>query len=140
MENNIFLRNKKKFNPDVMTKLKMVDNDRNQTKFNRVTTIYNPITNIIPEQIKNQDDLKININEKINIKERLLQIEKDRNQQDIYYKSINQSTTKIFHQNNINSHVNNFDDLKKISTNQNNNNDKVNNIIVGLKDMGLLTK
>ena len=35
----------------------MVDNDRNQTKFNRVTTIYNPITNIIPEQIKNQDDL-----------------------------------------------------------------------------------
>jgi len=140
MENNIFLRNKKKFNPDVMTKLKMVDNDRNQTKFNRVTTIYNPITNIIPEQIKNQDDLKININEKINIKERLLQIEKDRNQQDIYYKSINQSSTKIFHQNNINSHVNNFDDLKKISTNQNNNNDKVNNIIVGLKDMGLLTK
>jgi hypothetical protein len=140
MENNIFLRNKKKFNPDVMTKLKMVDNDRNQTKFNRVTTIYNPITNIIPEQIKNQDDLKININEKINIKERLLQIEKDRHQQDIYYKSINQSTTKIFHQNNINSHVNNFDDLKKISTNQNNNNDKVNNIIVGLKDMGLLTK
>jgi hypothetical protein len=140
MENNIFLRNKKKFNPDVMTKLKIVDNDRNQTKFNRVTTIYNPITNIIPEQIKNQDDLKININEKINIKERLLQIEKDRNQQDIYYKSINQTTTKIFHQNNINSHVNNFDDLKKISTNQNNNNDKVNNIIVGLKDMGLLTK
>ena len=111
-----------------------------KTKFNRVTTIYNPITNIIPEQIKNQDDLKININEKINIKERLLQIEKDRHQQDIYYKSINQSTTKIFHQNNINSHVNNFDDLKKISKNQNNNNNKVNNIIVGLKDMGLLTK
>ena len=70
MENNIFLRNKKKFNPDVLTKLKQHDNERKMTKFNRVNTIYNPITNIIPDQIKKQDDLRININENINIKER----------------------------------------------------------------------
>jgi hypothetical protein len=136
MENNIFLRNKKKFNPDVLSKLKSQDNERKITKFNRVNTIYNPITNITPEQIKKQDDLKININEKINIKERLMQIEQDRKQQDITYKPIPQ---KII-QDNLNVQINNFDDLKKISTHIKNDNNKVNNIIAGLKDMGLLSK
>lgn len=136
MENNIFLRNKKKFNPDVLSKLKSHDNERKITKFNRVNTIYNPITNITPEQIKKQDDLKININEKINIKERLMQIEQDRKQQDITYKPIPQ---KII-QDNLNVQINNFDDLKKISTHIKNDNNKVNNIIAGLKDMGILSK
>jgi hypothetical protein len=136
MENNIFLRNKKKFNPDVLSKLKSQENERNNTKFNRVNTIYNPITNITPEQIKKQDDLKININEKINIKERLIQIEYDRKQQDITYKPIPQKIT----QDNLNVQINNFDDLKKTSTYEKNANNKVNNIIAGLKDMGLLSK
>ena len=135
MENNIFLRNKKKFNPDVLTKLKNKEDDRKTTKFNRINTIYNPITNIVPEQIKKQEDLKININEKVNIKERLIQIENDRRQQDISYKPIPQKIT----QDNLNAQINNFDDLKKTSTVQKNNN-KLNNIIAGLKDMGIISK
>ena len=125
MENNIFLRNKKKFNPDVLTKLKSQDNERKTTKFNRLNTIYNPITNIIPEQIKKQDDLKININDKVNIKERLMQIEKDRKQQDITYKPVPQKIT----QDNINTPINSFDDLKKTASHQKNDNKKFNNII-----------
>jgi hypothetical protein len=135
MENNIFLRNKKKFNPDVLTKLKNKEDDRKTTKFNIVNTIYNPITNIVPDQIKKQEDLKININEKINIKERLIQIENERRQQDISYKPIPQKIT----QDNLNVQINNFDDLKKTSTIQKNNN-KLNNIIAGLKDMGIISK
>ena len=135
MENNIFLRNKKKFNPDVLTKLKNKEDDRKTTKFNIVNTIYNPITNIVPDQIKKQEDLKININEKINIKERLIQIENERRQQDISYKPISQKIT----QDNLNVQINNFDDLKKTSTVQKNNN-KLNNIIAGLKDMGIISK
>jgi hypothetical protein len=135
MENNIFLRNKKKFNPDVLTKLKNKEDDRKTTKFNIVNTIYNPITNIVPDQIKKQEDLKININEKINIKERLIQIENERRQQDISYKPIPQKIT----QDNLNVQINNFDDLKKTSTVQKNNN-KLNNIIAGLKDMGIISK
>jgi len=136
MENNIFLRNKKKFNPDVLTKLKQHDNERKMTKFNRVNTIYNPITNIIPDQIKKQDDLRININENINIKERLIQIENDRKQYDLSYKPIPQ---KIVHDN-PNIMINCFDDLKKTSNIQKPDNNKFNNIIAGLKDMGLISK
>jgi len=138
MENNIFLRNKKKFNPDVLSKLKSHDNERKTTKFTRVNTIYNPITNITPEQIKKQDDLKININENVNIRERLIQIEKDRKLQDIQYKPIAQKIT----QDNMNSQINNFDDMKKTATNHTNNSDKnkLNNILAGLKDMGIISK
>jgi hypothetical protein len=60
MNNNVFIKlNKKKFNPDIENKLNNLSNDRNDTKFILSKTIYNPITNIIPQKITCQNDLII---------------------------------------------------------------------------------
>jgi hypothetical protein len=58
IDNNIFVKmNKKKYNPDIESKLNNVSNEREQTKFNLCKTIYNPITGIIPDKLNTQNDL-----------------------------------------------------------------------------------
>ena len=60
MENNIFLKNKKdKFNPDVIANLSKKSSERKKNEFQSSKNIYNPITNVIPDNIRNQKDLTL---------------------------------------------------------------------------------
>jgi hypothetical protein len=92
MENNIFFREKKnKYNPDVDTKLQSKEIERNTQEFNVTTTIYNPITGIIPAKIKDSKDLVIdkpNVISKSDMQKLILRKEEERKQQDIVLKPV----------------------------------------------------
>ena len=59
MENNIFIKKKEKYNPDIINNLSSTVNQRKQTTFKNSNEIYNPITNIVPNNINKSQDLKL---------------------------------------------------------------------------------
>jgi len=119
--------NKEKFNPDIEDKIKNKEHERNFTKYNLNTTIYNPITGIIPQNITSNKDLKLNIDTtQIEIKKLLQEKERERQQQDATYKP---QQTKIINNNDVN--------CMKINPNSGNNKY---NILNSLKDLGILNK
>jgi len=128
-----------KYNPDLINKYNNIINDRDKiliTYNNK--NIYNPITNIIPDNIKNNKDLLLNnsdSNDKIN--NLLINIQIERKNQDNTIKPI---SSKIV--NNSNTIINDFDDLKKPYINNNNNNinnnNNNNNIKELFKELGLI--
>jgi hypothetical protein len=168
MENNIFFREKKdKFNPDIKSKLNIKEQERANTVFNMSTTIYNPITGIIPSKITETKDLILNKDtelNKIDIMNLIMKKEEERNLQDNIYKSQtkivestipNKSQTKIVEstipnnppkpeknevqQQSRTNYISTYNELK----NGNNNRKKpekvgYNNIIDGLKDLGII--
>lgn len=164
MENNIFFKVKKdKFNPDIEGLTNQKEKERIEVKFDRTKTIYNPITGIIPKNIKDANDLVID-----NIKPTsILQInkmikdkEKERKEQDIKLKPVK---TKVIN-NNLSNNVETIEqtevvvekkqivqrnylqthsDLKNGSvTNINSqgvvNKSNYNNILDNLKDLGII--
>jgi hypothetical protein len=137
MNNNVFIKNNKnKFNPDVETKLKCVSNDRKQTKFTLNKTIYNPITGVVPTKIESQKDLVLEKDNKIDIKKLVLQKEAERLQQNELYKST--TTAKIINpQTNKDECIKTYTELKYIEK-KNPNDEKYNNILSGLKDLGII--
>jgi hypothetical protein len=119
--------NKEKFNPDIDDKIKNKEYERNSTKYNLNTTIYNPITGIIPQNITSNKDLKLNIDtnsNQIDIKKLIMEKEKERIEQDATYKP---QQTKI---------------VNKISPILESNKSEKNkyNILNSLKDLGILNK
>lgn len=117
--------NKEKFNPDINDKIKNKEHERNSTKYNLNTTIYNPITGIIPQIITSNNDLKLDINSnQIDIKKLIMDKERERLEQDETYKP---QQTKI---------------VNKISHNVESNKSENNkyNILNSLKDLGILNK
>jgi hypothetical protein len=140
MENNIFFKNKKeKFNPDLPDKMTQKEQERVNTEFKRITTIYNPITNVIPTKINNQNDLKLKIDiNNNNIQKMIQQKSNERSEQDKEFKP---TKTKITPSTNTDS-INTFDTLKKNSEVKNNveNTKKYNNILDSLKELGIITK
>ena len=119
--------NKEKFNPDIEDKIKNKEHERNFTKYNLNTTIYNPITGIIPQNITSNKDLKLNIDTtQIEIKKLLQEKERERQQQYATYKP---QQTKIINNNDVN--------CMKINPNSENNKY---NILNSLKDLGILNK
>lgn len=118
--------NTEKFNPDIEDKIKSKAQERNFTKYNLNTTIYNPITGIIPQSITSNKDLKLNFDTtQIEIKKLLQEKERERMQQDATYKP---QQTKI---------INNETNCMKINPNSDNNKY---NILNSLKDLGILNK
>jgi hypothetical protein len=149
MNNNIFVKlNKKKYNPDIEPKLNNLENERIQTKFNLNKIIYNPITGVIPVKINSQNDLileKDNI--KIDIKSLVLEKENERKLQNELFKPIKtkvinnniDNSNKISKENLNNDYLKTYDELKN-GTILNINVDQKNydNILVGLKELGII--
>lgn len=70
MEDNIFIKmNKTKFNPDVDKKIKIEEFERTNTKYNMTNVIYNPITGIVPTNVKSANDLTLTKDKTLNSKE-----------------------------------------------------------------------
>jgi hypothetical protein len=135
MNNNKFIRDKTKFNPDVLTKLSQKDSERKTMKVDMQQTIYNPITNIIPPKITNQRDLMINVNsDSIDIKKRLHELSNERSMQDVQYKPVQ---TKLIQDEISNVSINTFNDLKSNTTKETNKN-KYNSVLDNLKDLGII--
>jgi len=149
MENNIFFKNKKeKFNPDVINNLSKKTLERKKIEFLESKIIYNGITNDIPNKIKNSKDLKLEIDESIDtntMKKIIKQKEDERSKQDYDLKP---QKLKCLPENLIiDKHIENFDELKKnseshinkITQEQTHQKSKYDNIILNLKDLGILS-
>jgi hypothetical protein len=136
MENNIFIKQKNKFNPDIENKLKTKENERDNTKFELQKTIYNPITNVIPDKINCIKDLNLEqTNQKVNIQKLISEKNLERTNQDNLYKPIK---TKIVNNKELETnYIETFDELKN-NSNNNKNNNNYDNILVGLKDLGII--
>ena len=150
MENNIFLKDKKdKFNPDVIKNVSKKTNERKKTDFEPSKTIYNPVTNQIPNNIKNAKDLKLEKDNSFNtneIKKIMRDKENERKKQECDLKPV--KLKAIPEDLIIDKHIENFDELKKNSethakkviqeheTQKN----KYDNIITSLKSLGIINK
>ena len=148
MENNIFVKIKKdKFNPDVEKKLKVKEDERSNTTFELSTTIYNPITGIVPNKINSDKDLVLaNNNNKLNIQKLIAEKADERKNQDNIFKPIKTKVTNEPKKSvNINrtNYIETFEDMKRGSSQVNNNKshsqpNNYNNIFDGLKDLGII--
>lgn len=166
MENNIFVKMKRdKFNPDVENKLKGKEVERDKTRFDLTTSIYNPITGVVPTQIRSNNDLILEKDcayTNTDIKKLIMEKENERVNQDVQYKPVK---TKVINNNPQNSNINQtssgqdnfqqqsrtnyietYEELKRGSANikieqaksVNQNKEKYNNILDGLKDLGII--
>lgn len=168
MENNIFVKMKReKFNPDIEKKLKGKEGEREKTRFDLSTSIYNPITGVVPSQIRSNNDLVLEKDcaySNTDIKKLIMEKENERVTQDIQYKpvktkvinnnpqssniSINYSDSNQdnLQQQNRTNYIETYEELKRGSTQGKNeqtqlvnqNKEKYNNILDGLKDLGII--
>jgi hypothetical protein len=116
MNNNIFISNKDKFNPDVLNNLSKKKNERNNIRFNNINEIYNPITNIIPDKITSQKDLLLNIkSSNVNINDLINQKEKERRLQDEKLKPIKTNININQKQDNIDYNIESYNEMKNKS-------------------------
>lgn len=158
MDNNIFFRQKKdKYNPDIENKLAEKETERTNKNFTLSSTIYNPITGIIPTKITDTNDLilaKDNSISKSDIQKLILKKEEERINQDNQFKPVK---TKIINNmspeiqpiqpkeqpkeqpNNKTNYISTYNELKnggdkkqeKTTPNQQ-------KLIQGLKDLGII--
>jgi hypothetical protein len=162
MENNIFVKMKReKFNPDIENKLRGKEGERERTRFDLSTSIYNPITGVIPSQIRSNNDLVLEKDcaySNTDIKKLIMEKENERVTQDIQFKPVktkvinnNPQTSNISNQDNLQqqnrtNYIETYEELKRASTyvkneqsnSVNQNKEKYNNILDGLKDLGII--
>ncbi len=168
MENNIFVKMKRdKFNPDVENKLKGKEVERDKTKFDLTTSIYNPITGVVPTQIRSNNDLILEKDcaySTNDIKKLIIEKANERASQDIQYKPVqtkvinnnpqgnsnisqnNHSNQDNYQQQSRTNYIETYEELKRGSSNMKNeqaksvnqNKEKYNNILDGLKDLGII--
>ena len=154
MENNIFFRQKKdKYNPDIGNKLNEKETERTNTNFMLSTTIYNPITGVVPTKITDTSDLileKDNTISKSDIQKLILKKEEERLNQDNQFKPV---TTKIINNNTNNeiqlqptitkenkiNYISTYNELKNGTVKkQDNTSPNQQKLIQGLKDLGII--
>ena len=167
MENNIFVKMKKeKYNPDIENKFKGKECERGSTQFDLSTSIYNPITGIVPSQIRSNSDLELDKDSKYSsdiVNKLIIEKKNERVNQDIEYKPIktkiinnnpqSSSSSSIINQSicdqnqNQKNYIETYAELKReskhfkdihINNNNQNQNQKYNDIIDGLKDLGII--
>jgi hypothetical protein len=158
MEENIFIKmRKEKFNPDIEPKLKSKEEERENTRFELNTSIYNPITSGVPNKITSIKDLVLEKDipfDKVNLHKLISDKNAERLCEDAIYKPVKtkvinngsvQQTNEI--KNTVNTpnvnrtnYIETFEDMKngtfginKKPVNQQN----YNNILDGLKDLGI---
>jgi hypothetical protein len=144
MNNNIFFKQKKeKYNPDVDMKMKEVDNIRNTMSFEQSNVIYNPITGIVPQKVNDMKDLMLQKDSGINKTDlqNMIRIkEAERLNQDTEYKPVKTkiiSNEKMQSENRSN-YIETFEDMKRGGVKQKQPDKNYNNILDGLKDLGIL--
>lgn len=142
MENNIFIKmNKNKFNPDVDKKIKEEEYQRTNTRYNMTNVIYNPITGIVPNNVRSTNDLLLDKDKTLNSKEfnDLLRA-KELERQNI--NNITQVKTKVTAEApviNRTNYIETFEELKRPTKPQPQvNNNGYNNIMDQLKTLGIL--
>lgn len=142
MENNIFIKmNKTKFNPDVEKKIKVEEFERSNTKYNMTNVIYNPITGVVPTNIKSANDLILNTDKTINSREfnELLKA-KERERQNI--NEISPVKTKVVSVSEVpadrTNYIETFEELRKPKMQQKVNTPGYNNIMDQLKTLGII--
>ena len=143
MENNIFIKNKKgKYNPDIENKLQSKESERNATIFNLTNSIYNPVTGVVPSQISSMNDLVLQVDNPYtqnDIKNLIMNKELERQNQDTQFKPLQTKITPTTQQTNKTNYIETYEELKKGSSNNNNQSkEKYNNILEGLKDLGII--
>ena len=147
MNNNIFIKlNKKKYNPDIESKLNNVSNERTQIKFNLSKTIYNPITGIIPDKLISQNDLILQHDKSnIDIKALVSLKENERLEQNELCKPIKTKiiNNTLIENQNLNKNVKNdyiktYNELKNGDIIQKKSDYNYNNILSDLKDLGII--
>tara|TARA_B110000971_G_C19625688_1_gene326874 strand:+ start:30 stop:470 length:441 start_codon:yes stop_codon:yes gene_type:complete len=143
--NNIFLQQSKdKYNPDVTTKKKIIEQDRTNNIFKKNDIVYNSITNISHSNIKTHKDLELQKDTPLNNFSVLLaEKNKERNEQDNISKLPKQkviinnlSNEKVQTYNELKSEQIEFANLQENEIKQNKN--KYQNIIGNLKNLGIL--
>ena len=147
MENNIFFKGKNaKSNPDVIKNISKKVIERKKNEFVSSKVIYNGITNEIPKEIKNQKDLKLKLDQSINVndlKKVIKEKQSERLKQDTDLKPVKvKALQNVF---DTDKHIQNFDELKKTSEaqvqkivqEQTIQKNKYDNIMSSLKDLGI---
>ena len=147
MENNIFLKKKDKYNPDIISNMSQTAAQRKQSQFQASNNVYNPITNIVPNNIRKQQDLKLTMDTTMNtyeFKTLMKQKEDERQKQN---NDLKPQKLKNLQMNNLNDkHIDNFEELKKKSEDNNmkisqeysNQKKNYNNVFLKLKKNGLI--
>jgi hypothetical protein len=145
LQKNIFLqKSKDKFNPDIISKKNLLENERKNNIIKKNNLIYNSITNIVPTEIKSYKDLELQKDIPIcNFENLLAEKNKERIDQEVSNKSIKQkvivsniNNEKIQTYNELKSEQINLLNLKNKETENNKNN--YDNIIDNLKKLGIL--
>jgi hypothetical protein len=118
----------KKYNPDIETNFTNKELERKNERYNMTTNIYNPITGIIPSQIKSQNDLLLNYKSDNNLSKLILMKQNERTIQNKEFNTnttnINTNNTNNTNNNNINTnnnYIQTFEELKNNIKSTNNN-------------------
>lgn len=143
MKNIFYSKAKEKNNPDILLKKNKLNNDRKEIIFKKNNIVYNSITNSIPSNITNQNDLLLNIDKPIeNINDIISKKIKERQSED----SVKPAKQKIIVDTNSNEQTNTYIEQKQIYNNFSNvqnkeindNKNKHHNILKDLKDLGII--
>jgi hypothetical protein len=131
---------KDKYNPDVEQKMKTKENERDETKFNLSNTIYNPITGVVPKEIKDNKDLLLNKDKtlsKIEFANLINQKYKERKNQSEQLKPV-KATIINQNENHTTQNIKSFEELKNTSSQKQPVKNEYNNILAGLKELGII--
>jgi hypothetical protein len=142
MENNIFIKNNKdKYNPDVLIQLSKKNSERSRDAFKTSNIVYNPITNNIPSNISSIRDLQLKQDEPVDNVNKLLMKLKDERSHNYFIPK-----QKVLYDNESDKPIQDFNDmkvssekyLKDIQSQYNMDKNKYNNILLNLKNLGIL--
>ena len=146
LEKNIFYqKSKDKSNPDVLIKKSTIEKNRTEAVFKKSDLVYNSITNTVPENIRSPKDLELKRDLPLSNFEELMQQKiKERNEENNINKNIKQKVIVnddlTIQNNQIYSELKN--DQLEFSKIQNdkikNNKDRYDDIIINLKNLGII--